>query len=41
MTSKALRAAYRVVDYVTRPGAPLRTEATFVIEAGRAGAQRA
>jgi alkaline phosphatase D len=41
LTSKALRAAYRVVDVVTKPGAPLRTEATFVVENGRPGAQRA
>ncbi|WP_461007969.1 alkaline phosphatase D family protein [Streptomyces capparidis] len=33
--------SYRVVPYVTRPGAPLETRARFVVEAGRAGLQRA
>ncbi|MFC4002869.1 alkaline phosphatase D family protein [Prauserella oleivorans] len=32
-------ADYRVVDYVSRPNAPLRTDASFVIEAGRPGLQ--
>ena len=40
MRAKSMRAAYRVVDYVTKPGAPLRTEATFIVEDGRPGAQR-
>ncbi len=30
---------FRVVDYVTRPGAPIRTRARFVVEDGRPGAQ--
>lgn len=32
------RADYRVVDYVERTGAPLRTDAGFVIESGQPGA---
>jgi len=31
---------FRVVPYVTRPGSPVITKASFVIEAGRAGAVR-
>lgn len=34
-----LQAHYRVVDQVTQPGAPIHTRATFVVEAGRPGAQ--
>lgn len=30
---------YRVVDFVSRPGAPIRTRASFVVESGRAGAR--
>lgn len=29
---------YRVVDYVSRPGSPIRTRASFVVEDGRPGA---
>jgi alkaline phosphatase D len=39
--SKQCRADYRVLDYVTRPGSPLKTGASFVIESGRPGLQRA
>jgi alkaline phosphatase D len=38
LTPEAMHAHYRVVDYVTRPGAPLRTRASFRVENGRAGA---
>jgi len=31
---------YRVVPYVTRPGAPVETRASFVVEAGHAGMQK-
>jgi alkaline phosphatase D len=31
---------YRVVDYVSRPGSPIATRASFLVEAGRPGAQR-
>jgi alkaline phosphatase D len=34
-------ADFRTVDFVTRPGAPVRTRASFVIENGRPGAQPA
>jgi alkaline phosphatase D len=34
-----LTASYRVVPWVTQPGAPLQTRATFVVENGRPGAQ--
>jgi alkaline phosphatase D len=36
-----LRADFRVIDYVSKPGAPIRTRASFVVENGRAGAQQA
>jgi alkaline phosphatase D len=31
---------YRVVPYVSRPGAPVETQASFVVESGRLGVQR-
>lgn len=40
VTPKSMRAAYQVVDFVTKPGAPLRTEARFVVLDGHAGAER-
>jgi len=36
-----MRTDYRVVDYVTRPGSPIKTRASFVVENGKAGAQKA
>ncbi|MBL8173145.1 MAG: alkaline phosphatase D family protein [Bryobacterales bacterium] len=36
-----LQADYRVVPYVSKPGAPLRTRASFVVEDGRAGMEKA
>ncbi|MEZ4415993.1 MAG: alkaline phosphatase D family protein [Gemmatimonadota bacterium] len=39
VTPDEWRADYQVVDYVSRPGAPVRTRASFVVENGRAGAQ--
>ena len=41
VTPAAMRADYRIVDYVTRRGAPRRTRATFVVESGIPGAQPA
>jgi alkaline phosphatase D len=41
VTARALTASYRVVPWITQPGAPLETRATFVVEAGRPGAARA
>lgn len=35
------RTDYRTVDYVSRPGAPCRTRASFVVENGQPGAQEA
>jgi alkaline phosphatase D len=34
-----LRADFRVVEYVSRPGAPIKTRASFVVEDGQAGAK--
>ena len=31
---------YRIVPYVSKPGAPIQTRATFVVESGRPGAKR-
>jgi alkaline phosphatase D len=36
---KELRADFRVVEYVSKPGAPIKTRASFVVESGRPGAQ--
>jgi alkaline phosphatase D len=41
LESKVLRADYRVVEYVTRPGSPIRTRASFVVEDGQPGAKTA
>ena len=41
LTPARMRAELRVLDYVSRPGAPRRTRAVFVVEDGRCGAQRA
>ena len=41
LSPKEWRSDYQVVEYVTRPGAPLVTRASFVVESGRPGAQRA
>ncbi len=38
---KDLRADFRVVEYVTRPGSPIRTRASFVVESGQPGAKPA
>jgi alkaline phosphatase D len=35
------RTGFRVVPYVTRPGAPVETRKSLVLEAGRAGLQEA
>ena len=40
LTPGRCRADYQVVEYVTRPGGPLATRASFVVEDGRPGAQR-
>lgn len=41
VSPKEWRSDYRVVEYVTRTGAPIRTRASFVVEAGRPGLEKA
>jgi alkaline phosphatase D len=41
VTPNQWRSDYRVVDYVTKPGSGIKTCASFVVEAGRAGVQKA
>jgi alkaline phosphatase D len=36
-----LRADFRVLEYVSRPGSPIKTRASFVVEDGKPGAQSA
>ena len=36
VTPKAWKTDFQIVEYVTRPGAPINTAASFVLEAGRA-----
>ncbi len=40
VTPQQWRADYRTVPFVTRPGAPVQTRASFVVEAGRPTLQR-
>ena len=40
VTPKAWHADYQVVDYVSRPGAPRKTRASFKVTDGRPGAER-
>jgi alkaline phosphatase D len=40
VTASRVRADFKVVEFVTRPGAPLQTRASFVVENGRPGAVR-
>ncbi len=37
ITPEQWRSDYRVVPYVSRPGAPVETRASFVVEAGQPG----
>jgi alkaline phosphatase D len=41
ITQQTWTADYRVLEYVTHQGSPISTRASFVVEAGRPGAQRA
>jgi alkaline phosphatase D len=41
VTPKEWRTDYQMVDYVTKPGAPLQTIASFVVEAGVPGVKKA
>ena len=40
VTKDRLRTDYRVVDFVSRPGAPIKTRASFVVESGHPGAKK-
>jgi alkaline phosphatase D len=40
VTDGAWQSDYRIVPYVNKPGAPLTTRASFVVEAGKAGAKQ-
>jgi alkaline phosphatase D len=40
VTPKTWHADYQVLDYVSRPGAPRKTRASFKITSGRPGAER-
>src|SRR5262245_12117998 len=40
-TPKQWQTDFQIVEYVTRPGAPLVTAASFVVEAGKPGLQKA
>ncbi|HSL21863.1 MAG TPA: alkaline phosphatase D family protein [Vicinamibacterales bacterium] len=40
VTRRAWRSDYRVLPYVSRPGAPIETGASFVVESGRKGVMR-
>lgn len=40
VTSERWQADYRVVPFVSRPGAPIQTRASFLVENGKPGAQR-
>ncbi|MEK7953469.1 alkaline phosphatase D family protein [Luteolibacter soli] len=39
--AKSWRSDFRTVEYVSRPGAPLKTEASFVVESGRVALNKA
>jgi alkaline phosphatase D len=41
VTPERWQSDYRVVPYVSRPDAPVETKASYVVENGRAGAQKA
>ena len=41
LTDQSWQADYRVLPYVTSPGGPVSTRASFVTEAGRPGLQPA
>ena len=40
VTKEAWHADYQVLDYVSRPGAPRKTRASFKVTSGRPGAER-
>jgi alkaline phosphatase D len=41
VTPEAWQSDFRVVEYVSRPGAPVKTRATFVVEPGEPGVKQA
>jgi alkaline phosphatase D len=41
LTPQSWRTDFKVLSYVSRPGSPLRTDATFYVESGRPGLQQA
>jgi alkaline phosphatase D len=41
VTPSVWRSDYRLVPFVSKPGAPIDTRASFVVESGRPGVQRA
>jgi alkaline phosphatase D len=41
VTPKTWRSDFRVVEYISRPGAPVKTRASFVVESGQPGAKQA
>jgi alkaline phosphatase D len=41
VTPKSWRSDFRTVSQIEKPGAPIITRASFVVEAGEAGAKRA
>ncbi len=41
VTPERLTTDFRVLEYVKQPGSPVRTRATMVVEADRAGIQKA
>jgi len=40
ITARQMISDYRIVPYVTKPGAPIETRASFVVEAGHPGAMK-
>jgi alkaline phosphatase D len=40
VTADSWRADFRVMDFITKPGAPVQTRASFMVEAGRPGLKR-
>ena len=41
LSSRQCKTDFQIVPFVTKPGAPLETAASFVVEAGRPGLQKA
>jgi alkaline phosphatase D len=40
LNEKQCRADYRIVPFVTKPGAPIHTHSSWVVEDGRRGVQK-